>query len=251
MLPNEGVVKKTKAASLSRKAVMELRDLILGGALAPGARVYEVALAERIGISRTPMREAMTRLEQEGLLERMPAGGFVVRTFSFGEVVDAIELRGIMEGAAARLAAERGVEPAKLKQFRQILDALDRTLEPGPSQMDFDGYAELNAELHDLLAELPGSDMMRREVERAARQAFASPNAFLGEQRDVLAFRRSLIVGQGQHRALLEAIEVRAGARAESIAREHAYLARQNLEYVMFQDRSLIERVPGLTLVAT
>ncbi|ADZ71285.1 GntR family transcriptional regulator [Polymorphum gilvum] len=242
---------EAKGASLSRKAVMELRDLILGGTLPPGERLYEVPLSERLGISRTPMREAMAKLEQEGLLERIPAGGYAVRTFTFEDVIDAIELRGVMEGTAARLAAERGVEPVKLRQFRKVVEALDRTLGSDVKKMDFDGYVELNSELHELLAGLSGSEMVRREVERASRLAFASPSAFLREQEDVLEFRRSLIGAQAQHRALLEAIEAREGSRAEAVAREHARLARQNLEYVMFQDRSLIVRVPGLALVAT
>ena len=77
----------------------------------------------------------------------------------------------------------------------------------------------------------------------------ASPSAFLDKQADVLAFRRSLVVGQAQHRAIINAIELREGGRAEAVAREHGRLARLNLEYVIEQDRSLMRRVPALALV--
>ena len=82
------------------------------GELPGGARIAELTLVEKLGVSRTPIRAALMRLEQEGLLHRLPGGGYAVRTFSETDVADAIELRGTMEGLAARLAAERGVAPA-------------------------------------------------------------------------------------------------------------------------------------------
>ncbi len=93
------------------------------------------------------------------------------------------------------------------------------------------------------------SQTIRREIERVTSLPFASPSAFLDKQADVPAFRRSLYGAQAQHRAMVNAIEMREGARAESLAREHARLARQNLEHVLDEDRSLIRRVPALSLV--
>jgi GntR family transcriptional regulator, vanillate catabolism transcriptional regulator len=229
------------------RAVMELRDMVLAGALPAGARLYEVSLAEELGISRTPVREALAQLEQEGLLERAPSGGYAVRTFTFQDVADALELRGVLEGTAARLAAERGADATRLRQIGLVLAGLDTAT--GEDSYDFNAYESLNAEFHMLLAGLSGSDILRAELERADRLPFASPSAFLRGQQEVPAFRRSLIVAQAQHHAIIEAIEAREGARAEAVAREHARLARRNLDYVMYQDRSLIESVPGLTLV--
>lgn len=234
---------------LARHALMELRSMLLNGALPPGERLYEVALAERLSVSRTPLRSALAALEQEGLIERLAGGGYAVRSFTFSDVADAIELRGVLEGTAARLAAERGAEPATMRRFGEVLEALDRTLEPDPETMDFDGYVTLNAEFHDLLARLPGSEIVRREVERAARLPIASASAFLEGQQDVPAFRRSLVGAQAQHRALFEAIAAREGFRAEALAREHARLARRNLDHVMHKEPRLLSRVPGLALV--
>jgi GntR family transcriptional regulator of vanillate catabolism len=92
--------------------------------------------------------------------------------------------------------------------------------------------------------------MVRREVERITRLPFASPSAFLPDTANIRAFRQSLHLAQQQHHAIVEAIEAREGSRAESIVREHARAARRNLDYIMTQDRSIIERVSALALVA-
>jgi GntR family transcriptional regulator of vanillate catabolism len=233
----------------SLKALMGVRDLVLDGHIRPGERLSEVAIAERLGISRTPIRAALARLEQEGLLELIPSGGFAVRGFAREEVIDAIELRGVLEGTAARLAAERGVSPARMKAIQELVRALDDTVRDRPQDMDFERYVALNAAFHEALAGLSGSETIRREIERVTRLPFASPSAFLDKQADVPAFRQSLLVGQAQHKAIVSAIEMREGGRAEALAREHARLARQNLEYVMAEDRSLLRRVRALALV--
>jgi GntR family transcriptional regulator of vanillate catabolism len=233
----------------SLKALMGVRDLVLDGHIRPGERLSEVAIAERLGISRTPIRAALARLEQEGLLEVIPSGGYAVRGFAREEVIDAIELRGVLEGTAARLAAERGVPPARMKAIQDLVRALDDTVRDRPQDMDFERYVELNAAFHEALAGLSGSETIRREIERVTRLPFASPSAFLDKQADVPAFRQSLLVGQAQHKAIVSAIEMREGGRAEALAREHARLARQNLEYVMAEDRSLLRRVRALALV--
>ncbi|WP_372837386.1 GntR family transcriptional regulator, partial [Puniceibacterium confluentis] len=99
-----GVAEAEKKISYQR-AVMGLRERILTGALAVGDRVSEVALARDLGVSRTPLREAMSELVEQGLLEKMPTGGCMVRSLTRADVEDGIELRGTLEGLACRLAA--------------------------------------------------------------------------------------------------------------------------------------------------
>ena len=101
-------------AGQSQRALMGVRELIISGELAAGARLHEVALSARLGISRTPLRAALARLGQEGLVEALPTGGYAVRSFSREDVIDAIELRGVLEGTAVRLAAERGVSSDRM-----------------------------------------------------------------------------------------------------------------------------------------
>src|SRR5687768_772349 len=114
--------------SQSVKAQLKLREMILAGELPGGARIAELAIVERLGVSRTPIRAALMRLEQEGLLDALPNGGYAVRIFSERDVSDAIELRGTVEGLAARLAAERGAPEAVLDEARACLDEVDEVL---------------------------------------------------------------------------------------------------------------------------
>ena len=79
----------------------------------PGERISELQAVETTGVSRTPVRMALVRLEEEGLLEAIPSGGFMVKAFSERDILDSIELRGTLEGLAARFAAERGVSRAR------------------------------------------------------------------------------------------------------------------------------------------
>lgn len=232
------------------RALLSLRDLILAGEVQPGERLSEVALAERLLVSRTPLRAALQRLEQEGLVALIPSGGYAVRSFSQQEVIDAIELRGVLEGTAARLAAERTATPERMSAIRTVVADLDAVLAAEASAMDFERYEALNGTFHRLLWELAGSDLLRREIERITSLPFASPNAFVNTESDVPAFYRTLVVAQAQHKAIVSAIELREGARAEALAREHARLARQNLDFVLEQQPDLRRKVLALALMA-
>src|SRR5579862_6670887 len=93
--------------SQTGRTLLSLREMLLRGDFAPGDRISELPLVARLGVSRTPIRLALDRLAHEGLLEVSPGGGFVVREFTLTDVWDAIEMRGVLEGTAARLGAER------------------------------------------------------------------------------------------------------------------------------------------------
>ncbi|WP_265515746.1 GntR family transcriptional regulator [Nitratireductor luteus] len=242
-------MEKSSSNTHAARAMIELRQRIFDGSLAGGTRLFEVPLAEELGISRTPVREAMSRLAEEGLLDRARGGGFVVRSFRYKDVVDAIELRGVLEGTAVRLAAERGVDSAALIRIHKTLLRLDRCFGPEPGDVDVESYREFNGVFHEELATLSGSDVVLREIDRVNRLPFASPTAFLPDRGYHPNFRLTLPANQAQHRAIVAAIEAREGARAEALAREHARAARTNLEYFMAEHSNLIGSVPGLALV--
>jgi len=231
------------------KAIIGLRGLVMSGAFDPGERLPEVALAQRLGISRTPLRQAMDRLVSEGLLERIATGGCRVARFAFDDLADAIELRGVIEGTAARLAAERGVAPDRLAAARRVVDELDRVV-ADVTAIDLDRYARLNANLHTRLADMSGSALIRRELDRINRLPMAAPSAFISAQEEMPDFFASLTRAQGQHHAILEAIEHREGARAEALMREHARMARRNLNFLKDADPGIATRVPGLSLLS-
>src|SRR6202042_2625336 len=89
--------------SQTGRTLLNVREMILRGDFQPGERISELPMVARLGVSRTPIRLALDRLAHEGLLEASPSGGFVVRAFTIEDVWDAIETRGVLEGAAARL----------------------------------------------------------------------------------------------------------------------------------------------------
>jgi GntR family transcriptional regulator of vanillate catabolism len=230
------------------KAQLRLREMVLAGDLAPGARIAEVALVDKLGVSRTPIRAALQRLEQEGLLQVLPGGGYAVRTFSEREVADAIELRGTLEGLSARLAAERGVPAAMLREARGCLDGVDALLaQPALDDAAFSGYVDLNERFHQLLSAMASSSVIARELDRVVRLPFASPSGFVVVQANSPGSRDMLVVAQDQHRQVLDAIERREGARAEAIMREHARLAQRNLREAVA--RHGLEHMPGVRLL--
>ena len=230
------------------KAQLRLREMILAGELAGGARIAELTLVERLGVSRTPIRAALMRLEQEGLLDALPNGGYAVRTFSERDVSDSIELRGTVEGLAARLAAERGVAGVVLTEARTCLDEIDRVLEqPALDDESFTRYVAANQRFHNLLAEMAGSTVLARELERVVNLPFASPSGFVVVQANTPRARDMLIVAQDQHRQVLDAIERREGARAESIMREHSRIAQRNLREAVQGEH--LDRMPGVRLI--
>jgi len=228
------------------RATLGLRQLLLEGQIAPGERLVELTLVERLGVSRTPLRLALTTLEHEGLVESLPGGGFAVRTFSRVEVDDAIELRGVLEGTAARFAAERLESPAEVSELRGIVAELDEIVHDTSPEAVL-GYVELNEAFHAELIRLAKSEMVAREVARVMAFPFASPAALLASHAQ-LSQREILLVAQHQHHALAEAIQAGHGTRAEEIAREHARISKRSLDLAIAR-REILDTLPGASLL--
>jgi GntR family transcriptional regulator of vanillate catabolism len=231
------------------RALLGLRSLALSGEYSGKERLSEVAVAKRLGISRTPLRQAMDRLVAEGLLERIKTGGCRVATFSTEDIADAIELRGVMEGTAARLAAERGVDPDLMAQASDALDQIDAAWS-AHNGFNFDAYVTKNARFHRLLGQFPNSPILEKEIDRISLLPLASPSAFLSDQALVPDFQDSLRFAQRQHRFILDAIMRGEGTRAEALTREHARLALINFDYLKASRRQHAKDLPGLALVA-
>ncbi len=249
----QGSGRENKSQTMT--ALLRLRELLLSGQFLPGERMAELPLAARLNVSRTPLRLALTTLEHEGLLEMHPTRGFLVRAITLNDVYDSIEVRGVLEGTAARFAAERlpldsARAQSSLAEIRKCVSALNAAVHSSNSDMEsLAQYIEWNGRFHALLLELAGSEILAREMERIVRLPFASPNSgFLLVQTRIPESREILLIGQDQHRALLDAIEKREGARAESLAREHSRLARRNLE-IALNDQALRHLVPGVALI--
>ena len=135
--------------SQQSRALGRIREMILRGKLTPGQRLAEAPLAEALGMSRTPVRQALPVLAQEGLLVEHDARGYVVRGCSSSDILDALDLRGLLEGLAARRVAERGASHALVGSLRQALADGDCILGKGHiEESDEALYAEMNGRLH-------------------------------------------------------------------------------------------------------
>ncbi len=247
MTPGAPDTSQDTRSSQTTKATLGVRELVLEGELAPGERVPEVALAARLGVSRTPLRIALGTLAHEGLLEPLASGGFVVRSFTRGDVADAIELRAVLEGTAARLAAERLVSPDELLRIAEVVRELDGVVDD-LSPESLVRYVELNDRFHASLVELAKSETIGRAVAQVSLLPFAAPGALVSSHAFLPRSREILIVAQHQHRVLIDVIRSGDGARAEQVAREHARLAKLNLELVL-EDRAALERLEGAPLL--
>jgi GntR family transcriptional regulator, vanillate catabolism transcriptional regulator len=233
-------------ASQAARALIGVREMVLRGEFARGERLSELPLVARLGMSRTPIRLALERLEHVGLLRANATGGFTVREFTLADVRDAIEVRGVLEGTAARLAAERLGGQSELEPLRRYcreMEGIDRL-----TGDLFAHYMDANESFHAAVLTLSKSAMLRRMLEQAKSLPFASPSAMVFPTSVLPRSDETLAIAQEHHRAIVEAIAQNHGARAEALAREHALLARRVLE-VALADRDALHSVPGRPLI--
>src|SRR5215831_20774474 len=182
----EGIVGDTQNASQSPaveaesqlgRTVIRLREMILKGEFGPGERISEHPLALRLGVSRTPIRLALERLAHEGWLEPYPTGGFIVRKFTLEDIWDGIEVRGLLEGGAARLAAERLMDDTELGSLRKVQQDMDAMGEP--TVESFPAYLDLNDMFHSEIVRLSKSEMLREALDRLFSFPLSSPRALV------------------------------------------------------------------------
>jgi len=235
--------------SQQARALVQLRDLILKGEFTPGERLAETTLASRLGVSRTPVRLALATLEREGLVAPSGSVGYVMRRFTRKEIQDAIDVRGHLEGMAARLVAEQDANTELLRALRDCVRDGDALFPLEGHDLDYAAYSEMNNRFHDLIVQGCGNAALGRAIEINNRLPFAPASAMLPMQSSLQDGYRWMLYAHMQHRGLLEAIERRHGARAQAIAEEHVQVAKLNLDYAL--DRPDADLVPALKLVST
>ena len=240
----------SKASSQTARATLALREMLIQGQFQPGERIREVPLAARLNVSRIPLHLALERLAHEGFLEVRPTRGYVVQQFSTEDICDAIELRGLLEGAAARLAANRLKDARDLEPMQEAThEMLALVRRPKLTAEAFKRYIGLNETFHAALLDLSRSRMVRRAVEQACTLPFASPGAFLERQFISGDLQELFLIAADQHRNIVEAIANHDGLRAEMLTREHALVARRNLEDAL-RNREPITGLPAAKLVS-
>ncbi|MFC4295917.1 GntR family transcriptional regulator [Novosphingobium tardum] len=195
----------------SDRAYTAIREMIMSGELAPGDPLGEEALAERCGVSRTPVRDALRRLESEMLITRSDTQRSFVADWSIDDVADLFELRAMLEGHAAKRAADR-MSASTLQELRRCNAALRSAVTASPPDVDL--FLERNREFHALILEAAGSRKLVSLLAAVIEQPVIWRTAHhYGEEE----LRRSC----GEHEELLAAFARRDGSWAESIMAGH------------------------------
>ena len=236
--------------SLQETVLMQLRDLILRGEFAPGQRLAEQQLAERMGASRTPVRAALVTLEQEGLVQANETGKYLVRQFTAQEVADAIAVRGHLEGMAARLVAEHGVSRQLQGDLRACLDEGDRLLAADPLTLEgYAAYAAMNDRFHAFILDACGNRALQRAVALNDKLPFAPASAMLPMQGTLGLDRDWMLYAHRQHHMLFDALQRGEGTRAQGLAVEHTEVAQLNMRLALERRAQVEQVIPGMRLV--
>lgn len=227
---------------------IRLREMILNGAFAAGEHIAESSLARALGVSRTPVRLALGVLEHEGLVAGAPNRGFTVRSFSLQDISDAIDLRGTLEGMAARLVAEHGLTRRAAAELRACLEQGEALLakEP-PGKSDAAAYEAMNTRFHAAIVEAAGNRALANALSLNDKVPFAAAGAVAFHDPSIM--RRIFATAQQQHAAIVEALERGEGSRAEALMREHAFLPKKSLDLLALSGDGGAEAVPALRLV--
>ncbi|HCP79122.1 MAG: GntR family transcriptional regulator [Pusillimonas sp.] len=233
------------------RVLVQLRGLILNGTFAPGERLAEIPLSERLNTSRTPIRQALATLEHEGLIESSPGGGYQMRAFTMEEVADAIRLRGVIEGFAARTLAERGASKALTKELKKCLEEGDAVVYKDSMDLDdYTRYARMNDRFHQFLIQGCGNKALMRVMDQLNSQAFGAPSATLPMQSSMEEGQEWMKIAHHTHHAIVQAIERGQGSRAQALGEEHVEIARQNLQFALQDPELAIRILPGIQMVS-
>ena len=195
--------------ALHEEAIDRLRDLIVQGELAPGARLNERVLCEKLGISRTPLREAIKLLAAEGLVDLLPNRGAIVAALDTSRLSETLQVMGALEGLAGELACRRASK-ARIAEIRRLHEKMLAMHERG----DLAGYFRHNQAIHQSIVEASGNPVLAnlyRQLNTTARRARYMAN--LSKERWDAAVR--------EHEAILSALEARDVRTLKRLLRDH------------------------------
>ncbi|MBW1850204.1 MAG: GntR family transcriptional regulator [Deltaproteobacteria bacterium] len=195
--------------SLGQYVYENLKQAIVKGDLTPGSRVIESRVADALGISRTPVREAIHKLEREGLLRHNPTGGFFVPGLTRADTEETFGIRSVLESYAAKLAAikhrEEELYPLekKINEFQRCLD-----------RKEMDALLRINTEFHDLLYALSRSPRLIKMINDLSDQIYRF-------RRVILRVEKMAKTSNKDHRLMLKFIRRRDADGVERLVREH------------------------------
>lgn len=221
-------------------AIESLREAILSGALLPGERLHQDRLAEMLGISRTPLRAALTTLSQSGLVSYKSNRGFAVREFSYEEVAGAFEVRAELEAMACRLAAKNMTAEASARLADLVAEG-DALLETGALLPENLGqYRRMNVDFHRTILVLSDNSWISTFMQSLHNVPAASDRVIIW--RDFQVIQRS----HDDHRRIAKALGQGQGDRAAALMREHITFALEHLHRQLQLFPQDFLRVPSL-----
>lgn len=209
----------------SQELTSRIRDMILHGEFAAGEHLKEAALADQFAVSRTPVRAALAANEKDGLLEYSPNRGYVVRPFHIHDIADAFEMRAVLEGAACRLVAERGMKIDAERAARRAIDAVETLLEKVDplDEVSRASWRQHNLVFHRSVFDQLDNKFLPTLLQTVQQIPSVYPPIFATYRVADLTFYNN------QHKKILECIMDRQGTRAEFLMREHIITASEAL----------------------
>lgn len=212
------------------RVLLQLRQMVLRGEFPTGSRVPEIPVAQRLGVSRTPVRLALGQLEQEGLLRSSPRRGFVVREITVGQIIDAFDVRGALEALACRLAIEKGVGADTIAILNACLDTGDRLLAKGRfSDADTVAWTEMNVTFHRTIVAAAKNVPLADAIATNARTPLVAPGSMPFIPIDLPNSFQNMLGVQAEHRSIADALTRGQATRAGALSEEHAIRARDRL----------------------
>lgn len=201
-----------------REIVLErLRKAIMGGGFQSGDRLIETTIAEGMGVSRTPVREAFRQLEIEGLAENIPRKGTIVKGISKGDILEIYEIREVLEGLAFRLACSN-ISDAQVLELKEKTSKMEQCINGN----DIKEYWRLHSEFHESILYCSNNQRLIDQMKQIYEYLSKLRNFTL-----VMNKRRN--VAMEEHKALIEAFGKKDEILAEQIGREHTLNAKKFL----------------------
>ena len=196
-VPPHPTIALLQTSSLSDVVQGELERMILSGELAPGAKLTEMALAQRLGVSRGPLREAFRRLEEAGLVRTEKNRGVYVRDLPVDEAAEIFDLRAAMDELVGRRLA-LAITPAQLKEVRGLVEQMEKAVKADDAR----GYHLLNLQFHDRLVEMAGN----RKLTAIYRKLIKELSLFRRLNLEGPDKGGLLPLSAGEHRGIVKAI---------------------------------------------
>jgi|ERR1700733_8614535 len=208
----------------------KIREMILHGAFAGGDRLQEVPISEQLAVSRTPVREALITLADEGLVEYRTNRGYVVRNFTLDDVMDAYVVRESLEGLAVRILAERGLDRTIKRQLEECLDEGDRILEfKRLTKAAREPWGAMNDRFHKLLVESTNNAALIDALARVTNIPYSSSRVVHWFEDDDVEGLYQLRFVHSHHHTIFKAISHGEGYRAELAMRTHISYAADHI----------------------